>query len=241
MKHQGLLPPNGIRLVAVIGPGLDFADKNSGYDFYPVQTLQPFTTNDSLVRLGFASQPDEIELTNLDISHRVNDHIRTLRDRAEAGVPYVLRLPYNTSGKWTPAWVSYWKSLGNRIGSESPVAKPPVVKGIELRGVTVQRQVTVRIAPVDFNVVTDRWTGPPFDLVIATNVLLYYDKLDKALAFASIEAMLRPGGFLITNDVIVELPSSHLRSVGMMQVQYSEEKVDYHFWYRRNEPVDLPR
>jgi hypothetical protein len=39
MSNEGLLPPNSIRRVAVIGPGPDFADKNSGYgDFYPVQT-----------------------------------------------------------------------------------------------------------------------------------------------------------------------------------------------------------
>src|SRR4030095_3319659 len=48
MKSDGLLRPHSIRRGAVIGPGLDFADKNSGFDFYPVQTLQPFTTIDSL-------------------------------------------------------------------------------------------------------------------------------------------------------------------------------------------------
>src|SRR5215475_1231999 len=93
MKNQGLLPVNSVRRVALIGPGLDFADKNSGYDFYPVQTLQPFSSIDSLLRLGLASGPAEIELTTLDISSRVNDHILSVRNRATAGVPYVLRLP----------------------------------------------------------------------------------------------------------------------------------------------------
>ena len=76
MSSEGLLPPNSIRRVAVIGPGLDFADKNSGYDFYPVQTLQPFTSIDSLLRLGLAAGPADIELAAFDISPRVNDHIR---------------------------------------------------------------------------------------------------------------------------------------------------------------------
>ena len=45
-----------IRRVAIIGPGLDFADKQEGYDFYPQQTIQPFAVIDSLVRLGFATR-----------------------------------------------------------------------------------------------------------------------------------------------------------------------------------------
>ena len=90
-----------------------------------------------------------------------------------------------------------------------------MVKGIELRGIEVRPQIVSRVTPVDFNVVTEKWTGPPFDLVIATNVLVYYDRLDQALAFAGIEAMLRPGGFFLTNNVVVELPVSRLRSVGI--------------------------
>jgi hypothetical protein len=31
-----------------VGPGLDFADKQEGYDFYPLQTIQPFAVIDSL-------------------------------------------------------------------------------------------------------------------------------------------------------------------------------------------------
>ncbi|MBI4473557.1 MAG: class I SAM-dependent methyltransferase [Acidobacteria bacterium] len=235
MRNQRLLPPNGIRRVAVIGPGLDFADKNSGYDFYPVQTVQPFTSIDSLVRLGLAAGPDEIELTTFDISPRVNDHILAIRDRAKTGAPYVLRLPADLGSQWTPALVSYWKSIGDRIGSETPLPKPPdIVKGIELRGIEVRFQVAARITPVDFNVVTQKWTGPPFDLVIATNVFVYYDRLDQSLAFAGIEAMLRPGGFFITNNVIVESPASRLRSVGIITVQHSAQKIDHVFWYRRD-------
>jgi len=236
MKNQRLLLPNGIRRVAVIGPGLDFADKNSGDDFYPVQTLQPFTSIDSVVRLGLAAGPAEIELTTFDISPRVNDHILAIRDRARTGAPYVLRLPTDPGSQWKPALVGYWKSIGDRIGSERPLPGPPdKSKGLELREIEVRPQVADRVTPVDFNVVTEKWTGPPFDLVIATNVFVYYDRLDQALAFAGIEAMLRPGGFFLTNNAIVELPVSHLRSVGFMTVQHSVEKLDHVFWYRRNE------
>jgi chemotaxis methyl-accepting protein methylase len=105
---------------------------------------------------------------------------------------------------------------------------------MQLRGIAVRPQVAARITPVDFNVVTGKWTGMPFDLVIATNVLVYYDKLDQGLAFRAIESMLRPGGFFITNNVVVEPPSSSLRSVGVMTVQHSPDQVDHLFWYRRS-------
>jgi hypothetical protein len=74
--------------------------------------------------------------------------------------------------------------------------------------------------------------------VIATNVLVYYDKLDQSLAFAGIEAMLRPGGFFLTNNPVVELPTSRLRSVGFAPVQYSSSeplRIDHVFWYRRSD------
>ena len=201
-----------------------------------VTTREPFTSIDSLVRLDLATGPEEIEVTTFDISPRVNDHIQAIRDRAKTGAPYVLRLPTDLGSQWTPALVSYWKSIGDRIGSKTTVAKPAdLVKGIELRGIEVRPQVAARVAPVDFNVVTQRWQGRPFDLVIATNVFVYYDKLDQSLAFAGIESMLRPGGFFITNNVIVELPLSRLRSVGIATVQHTAEKIDHVFWYRRNE------
>jgi hypothetical protein len=54
IKERTALPKGSITRVAVIGPGLDFTDKGFGYDFYPLQTLQPFAVYDSLVRLGLS-------------------------------------------------------------------------------------------------------------------------------------------------------------------------------------------
>ena len=46
MKARGLLKPGAVRRVAIVGPGLDFADKDVGFDVYPQQTLQPFAVLD---------------------------------------------------------------------------------------------------------------------------------------------------------------------------------------------------
>ena len=82
MKDRAVLAKRSITRVAVIGPGLDFTDKGFGYDFYPLQTLQPFAVYDSLVRLGLA-EPGKIEVIAFDISQEVLEHLRRARDRAE--------------------------------------------------------------------------------------------------------------------------------------------------------------
>ena len=74
-----------------------------------------------------------------------------------------------------------------------------------------------------------------FDLIVATNVFVYYDVLDQALAFTNVEAMLKPGGFLLSNNALLELPESRMRSVGYLTVQYSDRQDDgdHIVWYRR--------
>jgi hypothetical protein len=81
LKSRGLLAAGSVRRVAVIGPGLDFADKAGGYDFYPEQTIQPFALIDSLLRVGLAKN-DALQLTTLDISPRVQAHLARARQRA---------------------------------------------------------------------------------------------------------------------------------------------------------------
>ena len=82
MADRAVLPKGSITRVAVIGPGLDFTDKGFGYDFYPLQMLQPFAVYDSLLRLGLGERGN-IEVTAFDISQEVLEHLRRARDRAE--------------------------------------------------------------------------------------------------------------------------------------------------------------
>jgi 2-polyprenyl-3-methyl-5-hydroxy-6-metoxy-1,4-benzoquinol methylase len=63
-------------------------------------------------------------------------------------------------------------------------------------------------------------TGESFDVVIATNILLYYDVFEQSLAGINIAKMLRPGGFLLTNDRIFELPTTPLTGIGYTDVTY---------------------
>ena len=227
LVQRGVLKAGAVRDVAVIGPGLDFTDKASGYDFYPQQTLQPFALIDSLVRAGLVGNPADVRLTTLDISPRVNDHLRRSRRRAAAGEPYRIRLPLEPNVNWKPPVVDYWKRAGDRVGTASP-ATPATVVGarVDVRTLSVRPAVTLRVEPLDLNIVLQRSDVHRFDLVVATNVFVYYDVLEQVLALANVRAMLKPGGFLLSNNALLELPSSGMRSTGYVTVEYSDTRDD---------------
>jgi len=141
------------------------------------------------------------------LSPRVNEHLRGAVARAKAGQAYVLQLPLardDPAHTWEPALEVYWGTCGSAIGtSTSPVLVPPAAGRVDLRAVAVRPDVAASIAPTDLDVVVQR-LGPldeseKFDLIVATNVLLYYDGFEQALALTNVGAMLRPGAVFLTN------------------------------------------
>jgi SAM-dependent methyltransferase len=242
MKAAGVLAPASVRRVGIVGPGLDFTDKLEGYDFYPEQTLQPFALIDSLRRLDLAA--DGMQVTAFDLSPRVLSHIEGARARARKGMPYTIVLPRNADRPWTPELVEYWRQAGNWIGSPAAqVPAPPAAAGsVEVRAVSVAPAHVLSVTPVDLNVVTHHLEpaeGERFDLIVATNVLLYYDVFEQSLASINIARMLRPGGFLLTNNRVFELPGSPLTGDGFADVTYMTlpgigDAGDRVVWYRRD-------
>jgi hypothetical protein len=236
MKARGLLVPGTMKRVAIVGPGLDFADKDVGFDFYPQQTVQPFAVIDSLQRLGLAPSTGA-DVVALDISPRIVDHITRARVRAVNDVGYTLRLPLSKSVPWLPEVRSYWETFGDRIGAPAPVqAAKEIADLADLRAVRVRPSVVRRLSVLNVNIVTDRLDAEPFDLVIATNVLIYYDVLEQALSLSNIEAMLKPGGFLLANVSGPELMSVRLRPIDTTAVLYgrtaTENIRDFIVWYQ---------
>jgi hypothetical protein len=238
IRDRGLLAPGSVRRVGIIGPGLDFTDKQEGYDFYPTQTVQPFAVMDSLLRLGLA-RAGELEVDSLDLSPRVNDHIERSRRAAVQGRGYTIQLPRDPSRGWKPELVAYWKRFGDQIGSPAePVAVPASLQGTVLRAVRVRPEFVRGMRALDLNVVLQREESPAdgkFDLLIATNILVYYDTFEQSLALANIQTMLRPGGILLTNNLLLELPSSKMKSGDYVSVEYSTRETDGDriLWYRR--------
>jgi len=236
MKARGLLALGSVRRVAVLGPGLDFIDKNEGYDFYPPQTLQPFALIDSLLRLGL-SKAGEVELATLDISPRVLQHLALARSKAERSFGYVVELPRDPRERWKPATIDYWQRFGDHIGSEAkPTALPQGMK-LETRAVRIRPSVVLALRPVEMNIILQRAEpSPAFDLVVATNVFVYYDTFEQCLALRNVQEMLRPGGFLLTNNALLILPSSAMRSLDSKSTAYSAKPDDGDkvVWYRKD-------
>ncbi len=238
MRDRGVLAPGSVRRVGIIGPGLDFTDKQEGYDFYPTQTVQPFALMDSLLRLGLA-RAGELEVDSLDLSPRVNDHMERAQRAAVQGRGYTIQLPRDPSRGWKPELVAYWKRFGDQIGSPAtPVAVPASLQGTVLRAVRVRPEFVRGMRALDLNVVLQREEGPAerkFDLLIATNILVYYDTFEQSLALANIQMMLRPGGSMLTNNLLLELPSSKMKSGDYVSVEYSTRETDGDriVWYRR--------
>jgi hypothetical protein len=242
MIERGLLKPGSIRRVAVVGPGLDFANKEAGNDFYPPQTIQPFAVLDSLIRLGIADA-GTVQLNTLDISENVNGHVARIRQAATQGSSYVLQLPWNTerpmSDNYRAHFIDYWQTLGDRIGQ--PVAPIPVPEGNEwtrTRALKVRPVVVMRIAPLDVNVVyqrVNRTAANAYDLVIGTNIFLYYGAFEQSLARANVSSMLRPGGFLVSNDKLPDIVPSGLKDVLEVPTVSSEQPLieDIAFCYLR--------
>jgi hypothetical protein len=236
LSASGRIPAGTVRRVAVVGPGLDFINKADGHDFYPEQSIQPFALVDSLIRHRLA-RAGELSVTTLDVSVRVNQHFVAARDRAGNGEGYVVQLPLGDRERWTRDLVRYWESAGDHIGDVAPALLPPRSAGdVQVRAVRVRPDVVLSIVPRDLNIVVERFRPladeERFDLVVATNVFVYYDAFEQALALLNIGGMLRSGGSLLSNQAVMPVPPLK-PAVGHQEVTYSDRQFDHVFWYQR--------
>ena len=163
LKNRGVLRAGQVARVAVIGPGLDFSDKNEAfsYDYYPQQTLQPFALYDSLLRLGLA-RANAVSMSILDISTRVIDHVQRARGRARMNTGYVIQLPQELANPWPADLIAFWRSLGDRVGAEvAPIRPPKIFQSInggqdfKTRAVRIRPDVVLTCQPVDLNIVLE--------------------------------------------------------------------------------------
>lgn len=245
MVKTGLLKPGSVHRVAIIGPGLDFANKDYGNDFYPPQTIQPFAVMDSLARLGVADL-NSLKLYTLDISPSVNIHLTRARQMASRGKPYKVQLPWNSAVPWSPDYLAqftkYWEVLGDQIGvpaKPAPVPATPQLGELHLRAVTIRPEIVEHITPIDMNIVFQRlaFAEPEqqFDLIIGTNIFIYYGPFEQSLARANLSSLLKPGGFLLSNNLLTDKVPSRLTELQRTTINVSTTPLvtEYIFCYRR--------
>ena len=223
---KGVLKTGSVRRIAVVGPGLDFTDKRDGYDFYPLQTIQPFAVMEGAERLGLGKK-EELHVVTLDLNAAVNSHVAKLSAAGKGGHRYVVQLPRDVDAQWTNQAVNYWEKFGELVGTPAkPLMVPEQLPSVKLKAVAITADRAARVSPVDLNIVaqtTDFAEGEGFDLVVATNILLYYDHLQQALAMSNIARMMNTGGIFVSNT---PLPSAHderLKYLGGRNVAYAQD------------------
>jgi hypothetical protein len=243
---SGRLGPASVRRVAIIGPGLDFVDKRDGYDFYPLQTIQPFAVQDALIRHRLA-MPGNLRVTTLDLSPRINQHLQSAHERARDGRAYTLQLPRDRDVSWTAELIAYWQQFGEFVGTAVRPIAPPEARGPDMRAVHVRPEMVTAIEPRDLNIILQRFNrladDQRFDLIVATDMFLYYDVFEQSLALANVASMLRPQGLLLSNTGLVELPGIDVSGVGHTDVLYQTlpEVGDRLYTYQRGGSPATPR
>ena len=160
--------------------------------------------------------------------------------RPRAGTGYPLALVRDLDLSWTPRLVGYWDRFGDGIGVPGPsVTAPKTVRRVSVRSLRARADVASVMEPRNLNIVVQRLEGladsERFDLIIATDILVYYDVFEQSLALANISRMLRPGGLLLANVALFELPALPIGSIGFSDVAYLEtpEIGDRLVWYQR--------
>jgi len=199
LKDKGEIKTH-IRRIAVIGPGLDHGGKGDGFDFLPVQTVQPFAVMESVLRLGLA-QPSEVQVTAFDLNPWVLAQGKSAKAKS---AHYVVQVGHPAAAAWNDHGLGYWQHFGDIVGQPATAAQAP--SGIELRAIEIKPQFAARVSMEEMDIVTQTLDGPTadFDLVIATNVLEYYAPWEQGMAMFSIARMMNHGGiFLINNGASV--------------------------------------
>jgi hypothetical protein len=153
---------------------------------------------------------------------------------------YVIQLPREVANPWPADLVTYWRSLGDRVGAEvAPIPPPEIFQSInggqrlETRAVRIRPDVVLACQPVDLNIVLERINldePDRFDLIVATNIFIYYGAFERSLALENAGAMLKRGGLLLTNDRLPEVPGGAMRQGGVIDVSSNHDAVG---WYRK--------
>ena len=196
---KALEPLRRIRRVLIVGPGLDLAPRTSLLEVGPPESYQPWAVIDAVVSRGLA-RLDALEVVAADINPRVVDHLRRAR-----ATPPVLTLVSGIGESDTVTFAQeyrdYFAGLGRTIGE---MASGDMLKvGAErhlLKIVRVNAAAARTLQAAALDIVTERQTGPAFDLVIATNILPYFDDVQLMCAMSNISAMLAPRGVFIHNE-----------------------------------------
>lgn len=193
--------------ILVVGPGHDLAPRTGFLDALPPQSFQPFSLIDSVFRHRLA-RSGQLNLHCIDINPRVVSHLSRLAGRT-VQLDLVSGISARAGVSFTTEFRDYFASLGTVIGRRMPfypaVGTVPLPDGHLTGRIEVGPLVTGLISADRLNIIGERYDpSPQFDLVVVTNVFPYFEtRLELPLAMANLAAMIRPGGYLIHNELSI--------------------------------------
>jgi hypothetical protein len=189
-----------IRRVLVVGPGLDLAPRTALRELGPPESYQPWAVMDALLALDL-STADDLEIVAADINPRVVDHLRRART-APPVLTLVSEIRDTDAVSLTQEYREYFARLGGAVGGgiEAGGLGGEVREGYLHKIVRVGPAAARALRAERLDIVTERLTGPAFDLVIATNILPYFDDRELMLALSNVAAMTAPGGAFLHNE-----------------------------------------
>lgn len=196
---KSLEPARTIRRVLIVGPGLDLAPRTGLLESAPPQSYQPWAVMDALLSLGLSRVAD-LEVVAADINPRVVDHLR----RTGSDPPTLLlasAIQNTDTVTLTADYRDYFARLGRAIGEgEGTPAPAGGAKGPMNKTVRVKSTAARALSAETLDVVTERLEGQTFDLIVATNILPYFDDTELMLAMTNVAGMLAPGGVFLHNE-----------------------------------------
>lgn len=228
-----------IRRVLIVGPGLDLAPRTALHEDGPPESYQPWAVIDALVSLGL-SRLDDLEVVAADINPRVVAHLR----RAAAAPPalsLVSEIRDSETVTLTPEFREYFAQLGKGIGEANSPARVTSSNGHLRKTVKVGASAAQALHAVRLDIVTGHLASQ-FDLVIATNILPYFDDAELSLAMANIAAMIAPGGVFLHNEArpligdlttALDLPLTQSRHATIATVRDAPPLFDSVFLHRK--------
>ena len=238
---KSLEPARTIRRVLIVGPGLDLAPRTGLLESGPPQSYQPWAVMDALLSLGL-SRVEDLQVVAADINPRVVDHLR--RTRSDPPTLVLASAIRDTDTVTLSAdYRDYFARLGRAIGEIEGTLAPAVgAKGQMERKVRVNGAAARALSAETLDIVTDRLDRGGFDLVVATNILPYFDDAELMLAMSNVAGMLAPGGVFLHNEArpllgevtaALGLPFEQSRHVVIASVRGAPAPLSDSVWLHR--------
>jgi hypothetical protein len=188
-----------IRRVLIVGPGLDLAPRTALVEEGPPESYQPWAVIDALLALAL-SYADDLVVVGADINLRVVENLRRSH-REPPTLTLVSAIRENDNVTLRPEYREYFADLGRAIGDVKTMGGPSAGTDWRLRkAVRVGRAAARPLAAEPLDIVTERLDERPFDLIVATNILPYFDDVELMLAMSNVAGMLAPGGAFLHNE-----------------------------------------